>query len=174
MTSFEWTKMNSLRLGNTWAKLKANWLAYYLFHRKLSKALNKVGGTYHHMLKDKCYSFCPWKEPHLRMRSPVGRYATALMNGEKSAAHGNLRLGSFAGLSMGPIVGVVCRKVGTGRWNCVGNAKHFDPNYRPLNNTSLLNTSSFCYLVKTQLVYLPILSLITWATFWNMLVFRVK
>ena len=82
------------------------------------------------------------------MRSPVGRYATALMNGEKSAAHGNLRLGSFAGLSMGPIARVMCRKAGIRRWSCVDSVKYFDYSYRSFNVSGPLHKTSECDLCQ--------------------------
>lgn len=95
------------------------------------------------------------------MRSPVGRYATALMNGEKSAAHGNLRLGSFAGLSMGPIARVMCRKAGIRRWSCVDSVKYFDYSYRSFNVSGPLHKTSFRAIrvpiqaVIVQRQYLP-------------------
>jgi len=48
------------------------------------------------------------------MRTPalVGKYETALLNGEKIALYGNLKLGIFAGLSMAPSVRVRCKKAG--------------------------------------------------------------
>jgi hypothetical protein len=48
----------------------------------------------------------------MRTPVPVGRYETALLNGEKIALHGNLKLGIFAGLSMGPFVMASFRKIG--------------------------------------------------------------
>jgi hypothetical protein len=80
----------------------------------------------------------------MRIRSPVGRYATALVSGEKSAAPGNLRLGSFAGLSMGPIARVMCRKAGVRRWSCADSVKYFVYSYRSFDISGPLNTSSFC------------------------------
>jgi len=51
------------------------------------------------------------------MRTPhhVGRYETAHLIGEKIALHGNLKLGIFAGLSMGLFVRARCRKTGRKR-----------------------------------------------------------
>jgi hypothetical protein len=43
------------------------------------------------------------------MPVPVGRYETVLWNGERTALHGNLKLGIFVGLSMGPFVRVNCK-----------------------------------------------------------------
>lgn len=48
----------------------------------------------------------------MRMRVPVGRYETALLNGEKTAPHGNSKLGTLAGLSMGLFVRGVFREAG--------------------------------------------------------------
>jgi len=48
----------------------------------------------------------------MRTPVPVGRYETALLNGEKIALHGNLKLGICAGLSMEPYVMARCKKAG--------------------------------------------------------------
>ncbi len=48
----------------------------------------------------------------MRMRVPVGRYETVLLNGEKTALHGNSKLDTLAGLSMGPFVKASFRKIG--------------------------------------------------------------
>jgi len=48
----------------------------------------------------------------MRTPVPVGRYEIALLNGEKIALRGNLKLGIFAGLSMGPFVRARCKKAG--------------------------------------------------------------
>jgi len=48
----------------------------------------------------------------MRIPAPVGRYEAVLLNGERSALLGNLKLGIFVGLSMGPFVRVSVRKTG--------------------------------------------------------------
>jgi len=48
----------------------------------------------------------------VRTPAPVGRYETVLLNGERIALLGSLRLGTFVGLSMGPFAKVSVRKTG--------------------------------------------------------------
>lgn len=62
----------------------------------------------------------------MRTSGPVGRYEIALLNGEKIALHGNIKLGIFAGLSMGSFVRARCRKAGRKRRNYADNVKYFD------------------------------------------------
>jgi len=51
----------------------------------------------------------------MRRLAPVGRYKIVLLNGERAALPGNLKLDIFAGLSMGPFVTVNIRKTGRRR-----------------------------------------------------------
>jgi hypothetical protein len=60
------------------------------------------------------------------MRSPVGKFATALMSGEKSVLPGSLKLDSSAGLSMGHIVADISKEAGKRRWNYADNVKYLE------------------------------------------------
>jgi hypothetical protein len=48
----------------------------------------------------------------MKILVPVGRYETALWNGEKTALRGNLKLGTSAGLSTEPFVRASRKKAG--------------------------------------------------------------
>jgi len=48
----------------------------------------------------------------MRTPAPVGRYEAVLLNGGRIVLLGNLKLGIFVGLSMGPFVRVSVRKTG--------------------------------------------------------------
>jgi len=48
----------------------------------------------------------------MRRLAPAGRYETVLLNGERTALPGNLKLAIFAGLSMGPFARVSVRRTG--------------------------------------------------------------
>ncbi len=64
------------------------------------------------MLNDNCYSSYHLRDPRMRSLAPAGRQETVLLNGEGTALPGNLKLGIFAGLSMGPFAKVSVRKTG--------------------------------------------------------------
>jgi hypothetical protein len=51
----------------------------------------------------------------MRAPAPAGRQEIVLLNGERIARPGNLKLDIFAGLSMGPFVRVNIRKTGRRR-----------------------------------------------------------
>ena len=56
----------------------------------------------------------------------AGKCETALANGDKTALHGNLKLGIFAGLQLGRFVRGRCRKIGIRKFNYAESAKCID------------------------------------------------
>jgi len=68
----------------------------------------------------------------MRMRVLVGRCEIALLNGEKIVPPGNLKPGTFAGLSMGPFVRGAFKEAGKRSRRSVANVKCFERCYPTL------------------------------------------